>query len=301
MDRHPTSRELLIPISAALVTIFVAQIGYHKVIARRSKISTSTKEDIIEPPHAKSLVPYLGSAIEFSKNCKGFVQKWCKTFDNTPVFSALIAGKTYHFVTCTEYPVETIFRQKNLCFRPIAIDALTLAFGCSNETSKLFNYDFSKKFASIYNKHLLSSIGLKTITEVAQKNIAKSIPKLILQESEPFTPQKIPLLQLVQGVLFAATMHSVISSVLEGDEHLNDFIRFDTKFAMMMGGMPSWMCSDATSGRENLLQKILDEDQFKIYMSNFMKVCNYLKFICHLLTRHSFNTLFRIVLTPWTR
>ena len=269
MEKQST-KDLLIPLSVALVTICVV---LQKSKSKRG--SFNNDENIMEPPHATSYIPYLGSAIEFSKDCKSFVQKWCKIFNNTPVFSALVAGKTYHFITCTEYPVETIFRQKHLSFRPIAIDALTLAFGCSSETSSLFNYDFSKQFASIYHKHLLATDGLKNITAIAQRNIAVSIPKVIAQKFDLIQDQKqiqVPLLQLVQEILFPATMHSVISSVLEEQESLIDFVKFDKKFAMMIGGMPKWMHPDASKGRENLLEKILDEKRFKEYMSSFMKV-----------------------------
>ena len=234
-----------------------------------SKTTKRKKVLIVAPPYVKYTMPFLGSASDFSKDCKAFVKKHSEALDS-PIFSALIAGKTYHFITSAEYPVEHIFRQKQLSFQPIAYDALKNAFGVTKAGAVFASEDPSKLFGSIYHKHLLAKEGLGKITfksQIAIKNLISNH----LCISDGAVCEVLPLYEVVQKIIFCATMSSVFSQDMATTDNLKSHNSFDDKFPLLIGGMPAWLFPTARGARESLLDGLRQPDH-KNRQSSFLKV-----------------------------
>lgn len=204
----------------------------------------SSRLDDKSPPRVSGL-PFIGSALEFGSDCRAFLRKYFDRFQ-TPIFTASIAGKDYHFVNTAhvDFSVERLFRPKQLSFQPVANDALQHGFG-ANKTSIALASGVDgegKDIRIIHHQHLLGQGLGEMVYEIQTK----------LQPLLSMKSQVIGLYELVCKVLFHATLGTIISPSLAKDEYLESFRDFDSKIPLLIGKMPASFFPAAKRGRDTL-------------------------------------------------
>ena len=81
-----------------------------------------------EPPLVRGL-PFLGHAVQIGLGSKAFLLRMQR--DYGPTFTLTIAGMRVHVVPPSAF--SSVFRRRDLEFKPIALDVVVAAFGASRD------------------------------------------------------------------------------------------------------------------------------------------------------------------------
>lgn len=136
-----------------------------------SMLNNSTTKNL--PPWVISFWPFLGSALEFGNDCQAFLDKYFSRFQS-PLFSAMIAGKVIHFVHYPDLTPERLFRfEKQLNFLPIANDAIDCLVG--RRDKELTDTINTKWQANLIHQHARSQ-GLADMLQKAQRVLLTAVP-----------------------------------------------------------------------------------------------------------------------------
>ena len=256
-------RESLVSTAATAAAVLIGSAAAISIVRRVSSDNSKANNQGCSPPRAQA--PWYsifvgGSAMEFGMDCRGFLQKY---FDKlqTPIFTATIMGKDYHFID-PSYPgfvPEKLFKYKQLTFRPMANDAMQYGFGVDVAILDKINGPDgnSNDLNAVYHTHMMKPDGLKVLVEKAQKRLDQSVfSDPIFYPTTSTKQQQIPLYWLVQNSLFRATIGAVMSeSIVENGNEvsaLQAFIDHDEKFPLLLSKLPFWLFPKAQKGMDTL-------------------------------------------------
>lgn len=258
------------PLSTTVLVLVVTVVVWWLWVQKRQQDGKRGGSTAAPPPRVSGL-PLIGSALDFGKDCRGFLRRNFESLQ-TPIFTARIATKDVHFVDSSfpNFSVERLFRNSSLSFTPVADDAVVWGFGM-NATSVMKSNGpdgHSKDLNTIFHNQLLKKQGLEPLVDNVQVRLQQQLSWLPKE-------QETGLYSFVYEILFSATIGSVVSPWLATQENQQAFQAFDSKMPLFMAKVPTFFFPKAKRGRDALTEACLtySDPSNLIQVSGFAILC----------------------------
>lgn len=223
----------------------------------------------VRPPHVKSFLPYIGSAIQMgSVGPTEFIRMHSKRFNDAPIFTAILMGETYVFVADPEY-LNAVFKAKYSQY----LDSSSLqkqftktALSCSDKENEMIFSDSAIKVAQSQYLHYLfkgkeleSSIG--KVQDYFNEHV---IPSMITASEGDGSPHsgwtECSLFEMTTSAIFKASVGPFIGDSVANDEMLQHFRDFDEGIMRLFNGYPQIFTKQAQYARSQLFNKLGSND-----------------------------------------
>eukprot|EP00550_Attheya_septentrionalis_P006736 CAMPEP_0198294484 /NCGR_PEP_ID=MMETSP1449-20131203/22548_1 /TAXON_ID=420275 /ORGANISM="Attheya septentrionalis, Strain CCMP2084" /LENGTH=496 /DNA_ID=CAMNT_0043994445 /DNA_START=149 /DNA_END=1639 /DNA_ORIENTATION=+ len=238
----------------ALATVAVASV----VFVQQSRRRRTGKDGALILPHVRSLLPYVGSAIDMGGGINKFIRKHAARLGGQPLFTATILGDKCVFIADPEY-LSFIFKsslQKKLDSETLQKQFMTNVMSASpSEVDEIFDKDTLKKGSSHYHHYLFKGAELERSTRLVQEFFIKLIPTLVsTTDKDAWT--RHDLFSMVVSAIFKASMGPLLSGSVVSDEAMQGFRDFDVGVVMMFNEAPSLLYRKSLKARAQLLKEM---------------------------------------------
>lgn len=259
--KTPFSQEVIVAVVAVVMVIFWLR------RASTSNVS-AVQEDFTRPPHVRSYIPYVGSALEMGAGITAFVRKYGQEkFQNSPFFTATILGEKYIFIADPEW-LSLVFRpslQKYLDEFTLQRQFMKNAMGMTEEGVKEgFQPAVTKAAHKHYIKYLFRGDALERSLGEVQRFFHRHVPTLCsvgpggVETPRDWTTHR--LYDLVTTAIFKASVEPLISSALVNDDAMNAFRQFDKGTILLFQDAPRFLTRKARAARDILMQYIASKE-----------------------------------------
>lgn len=261
--------------SVAVCASLVAGIIIYTSTSSKNQKNKSLGEDsndgiAVRPPHVRSYLPYIGSAIEMGAGITDFIKNKSKQLNNTPIFTATILGDHCIFIADSEY-ITTVFKPKYTKY----LDALSLQKDFSTSVLTYTSQDIQEGFSINNNKiankqfhqYLFKKEELEKSMNKAQESFLKFLPQLTSTDK---TWTQHNLFDFVVTSVVKATLGPLLSDHLAQDIFMPDFQTFDKGIIPLFNKMPNILTKNVRNARDKLMKEVQSDDFWK-YASSWMK------------------------------
>mmetsp|Transcript_29679 Transcript_29679/g.39629 ORF Transcript_29679/g.39629 Transcript_29679/m.39629 type:complete len:519 (+) Transcript_29679:97-1653(+) len=245
--------------AALVLSILYFLVQFRRTSKINAKLS-SHGPGVVLPPHVKSYIPFLGSAIEMGKGTRAFIAKYSARL-NSPIFTAKIAGNHCLFIGDPDH-VTMVYRytkylddftlQKTFTRNVLGIVDKADEYEC-------FYSDGAKQInKKLYHKYLFSDEELTKSVGKTQKIFQDLLPNLLDEKCEGEW-SKYSLFAMVREYVFKASVAPLISEYIATNQDVEAFRTFDKDIPLMFAEAPAFLTKKATHAREKLLENISND------------------------------------------
>jgi len=220
----------LIEIAAALILVYICLMMYFNKLHRKFL-------DRNRPPLVTGYIPYLGVALQFSKDPKGY-QDYLRTIYGD-VFTIYLAGQ---FITVFKSPhdIQKIYTQpKKFDFHAISYKHATHTFGLPTNITQ----DQSHEMHNIFVRNL-ANLDLDYLTERARERLEE-----LLLASENKEWKQVNMYKWISYVIVSVTTRSMFGDNVPVDEIYKTYFPFDEQFLLLASSLPESARKDAINKR----------------------------------------------------
>jgi len=256
------------------ITIVAAVYALY-LLSRKSSVPKEFEPDVKIPPHVRSFVPYLGSAIEMGKGIQQFVAKYSKQL-NAPIFTATIAGDHCLFIGDSDHLAMVYKYSKVLDEFALQRQFTRNVLGITDEKDEeeMFNSPKAKPAIKQYHKHLFHEEGLNKAIREVQKVFQDILPNLVAGTSGETNTQAEwahhTLYGMVRDCVFKASVAPLLSHHIATDEAAKLFQDFDKGIPLMFAGAPSYLWKASQTARTKMLE-IISHPKYLVGASDLIK------------------------------
>ena len=230
--------------------------------------AASLPKGVCFPPHVRSWLPYVGSAIEMGSGITEFIRKHANRFQS-PVFSATIMGEKYVFLADPEL-LTTVFKpsvKKYLDDLSLQKQFVARALGAPSIVGdELYEPKINKMAHAQYNKFLFQGRELEaSMSRVQTYFREQTVPTLLKGKNcnggdNEWTNQ--PLFEFCVHAIFKASSHALLSPSLANDETVQNYWNFDKGILHLFNGLPEFVTKSAATARDELRKSLrgVDDD-----------------------------------------
>lgn len=246
----------LFTVAAILLTLLIVWICGH---TRKRKPG--------EPPLVTGWLPFIGVTKDYVANPLGFLTETQKKHGN--VFTCLIAGKYFTFVT-DPFSFSSVVRQgKNLDFQKFAINFSQRVFGHADFNSPQLSGNY-REIHSIF-RQTLQGPSLQHLTQSMLCNLQTVLERCLPHEHDWLEEG---LQSFTNRIMFEAGFltlfgkedigflqdHGMSGNRISMPKATQDFLVFDHAFPLLAAGVPIGLCTKAWRAREALAEELLHDE-----------------------------------------
>lgn len=250
------------PIQVGLAVGLISVMGLYVISSSSNSNKNRNKnlpDGVSYPPHVSSWIPFLGKAIEFGTSLHlDFVLKYRKACGESPVFTALIAGKKCAFVTDANL-APPIFREMST-----KLDSLSLQEGfmrrvCAvpSACDGLGKWNSSRQYYKQFvHRQLMRLEGLRPYVKDAQEILLDHINEWIMQDKTKSDTEwhQAKLHEFCRKIVFKGSAGPLISkSIIDRDDILQDFLIFEGGIPLLFADAPAIVTKHIVEARERLV------------------------------------------------
>ncbi|XP_028987932.1 cytochrome P450 7B1 isoform X2 [Betta splendens] len=208
-----------------------------------------------EPPLIKGWIPYVGKALEFSRDAHRFLEGLQETHGD--VFTVHIAGKYMTFILDPLVYPNVIKQSRQLDFHEFSNKVSPVTFGYPPVDHRFpgLKEDISRTFK------LLQGDSLTPLTESMMGNLMMVLRQDHLEEGGGW--RSCSMFQFCYAIMFEATFLTMYGGPAPGQRHSGmdqlreNFIKFDNMFPLLIAQIPIWLLGRTSANREMLLNYLL--------------------------------------------
>ncbi|XP_029971881.1 25-hydroxycholesterol 7-alpha-hydroxylase-like [Salarias fasciatus] len=218
---------------------------------------TSRKRRENEPPLIKGWIPFLGKALEFRKDSLKFLLEQKRKHGD--IFTVRMAGKYMTFVLDPLLYPHIIKHSQQLDFREFLQNTTPRTFGYPPVHSKMFS---GLKEQIAYSFTLLQGNNLTLLTERMLDNLMLVFRQDHLGHSGWRSGS---IYQFCLSMMFEATLLTMYGHPAAATRHggvsalRDDFLKFDSKFHLLVQQVPIWLFWGMKAVRKNLINYFMPD------------------------------------------
>ncbi|KAF0694637.1 Aste57867_14476 [Aphanomyces stellatus] len=203
-------------------------------------------------PTVPSWLPFLGSSLEFSGDCVGFLRKCQARFGD--VFNVYLGGKTMTFFVSPKH-YGALLKHKALSSKPVFANISQQALG-ESEAFATFMYRSPPSDATInYHKLLLPHLHHSgAVAALVDQTFRQQRRVLAHYRGVP----RVSLLEFVNHCIFESGTRVLMGDSLvdKSPTLMNDFAAFDKSFPLLVAGVPALFLRAAVGARQRLVDAL---------------------------------------------
>ena len=237
-------------------------------LSQKQKKVPHSKSGVQPPPQIPSYVPFLGPIFELGKlGFRDFTKKYSAIFNDAPLVTAKLAGKTLHLVAePAAFPAIFRYNMDYLSMAPVARDFSDTFFGMSQ--SGLVSFDSRKEIrkgmTELLHKHLLKSDGLHGLSQSAHRIIDQHITSIVStpdNSGNDTSIRTIDLYTMVRKVVFRTTLETMVCKSVANDDFIALYEKLDGAMKTAVTGLPlRYFAPEAYKAREELVRILKSKD-----------------------------------------
>ena len=227
--------------------------------SRRNEVPKNTIGNAPYPPVIPSMIPFLGSAVEFGQGIAAFIEKHSALLENSPIVTATIAGKNMHLVADpAAFPSAFRYSEANLSMVPVIQDFSKSFFGMT--PSGLESFD--RKGIRTLMEHMLHPAGLSDVTNTIQRAFKNHLNSIDTSKSHD-------LHTFINQTMFRGVLETIISKSVSNEMFIEAYEAFEKAMPLAMVGLPMKIFANSSyKAREAITRLLIDEN---LELSSYLK------------------------------
>uniref|UniRef100_A0A665V469 25-hydroxycholesterol 7-alpha-hydroxylase n=1 Tax=Echeneis naucrates TaxID=173247 RepID=A0A665V469_ECHNA len=230
-------------------------VGTKNLVGGKSTKTKAQSQRDGEPPLITGWIPFIGKALEFSRDAHKFVEEQKEKFGD--VFTVLIAGKYMTFIMDPLVYPSIIKHGQQLDFSEFTNTAAAFAFGYPPMVNRKFpglKEEITRSFK------LLQGDNLTALTESMMGNLILVLRQDHLREDGWKSGS---MYQFCNAVMFEASFLTFYGKPPTANRHAGmellreDFVKFDNVFPFLIAQVPIWLLGRTRTIREKLISYFL--------------------------------------------
>lgn len=257
--------------AVCIIFVIIVPLLWNSFNGQKRKALIASAHNAQLPPRVVSYVPFLGSALELDKlGFGGMAKKYSKQFDDSPIVTVNIAGKTMH-VIANPAALPSLFRYggQQMSMVPV-VRELSQNFFCMSERGlSIFNLGETRRMLinDLLHKHMIKSNGIVGVIKLAQQNAKKYIENITSSTKEDggsaisSTIQKFDLYSLISRIVFKASLETLVSKAVATEKFISTYEKFENGMKLAFAGMPiKYFARDAYKALQEIIEMLCQDD-----------------------------------------